>query len=155
MMSKAISRRQVFFSIGGVAAAGVGMTLMPGLAKASADDVQKAIAKLIGDAAPQDGGVSLDLPEIAENGNTVPVGFSVDSPMTANSYVKAVHLMADGNPAPEVISFTFTPQSGRAEASTRMRLAQTQNVIAFAEMSDGSVYRAAQSVKVTIGGCGG
>ena len=75
--------------------------------------------------------------------------------MTAENHVKAVHLMADGNPSPEVISFKFTPQSGRAEASTRMRLAQTQNVIAFAEMSDGSVYRAAQPVKVTIGGCGG
>ncbi|EKV27116.1 Sulfur oxidation protein SoxY [Caenispirillum salinarum AK4] len=155
MMSKAMSRRQVFFSIGGVAAAGVGMTLMPGLAKASPEEVQKAIKEMIGDTTPQEGKVSLDLPEIAENGNTVPVGVSVDSPMTQDSYVKAVHLMADGNPSPEVITFKFTPQSGRAEASTRMRLAQTQNVVAFAEMSDGSVYRAAQPVKVTIGGCGG
>lgn len=157
MMSQGISRRTAFFTIGGAAATAtaVAMTMVPRLAKASAEETEKAIKELIGDTTPQQGKVSLDLPEIAENGNTVPVGVSIDSPMTDDSYVKAVHIMADGNPSPEVITFHFTPQAGRAEASTRMRLSQTQNVIALAEMNDGSVFRAAQPVKVTIGGCGG
>ena len=75
--------------------------------------------------------------------------------MTADNYVKAVHLFADGNPTPAVASLYFTPMSGKAEASSRMRMAGTQNVVAVAEMSDGKVFRASQEVKVTIGGCGG
>ncbi len=99
--------------------------------------------------------IRLDLPEIAENGNTVPLKFEVVSPMTADNYVKAVHVFASGNPNPEIASFHFTPASGKAAASTRMRLAKTQQIIAVAEMSDGSVFRTSKEVKVTIGGCGG
>ena len=92
---------------------------------------------------------------LAENGNTVPVGFEVQSPMTGADHVKAVHLFAEGNPEPSVASIRFSPASGRAKAATRMRLAKTQNIVAVAEMSDGSVYMAKTEVKVTIGGCGG
>ena len=102
-----------------------------------------------------EGTIELDLPEIAENGNAVKVAFSIDSPMTADNYVKAVHVMADGNPTPDVASFNFTPAMGACSASTRMRLAKTQNIIVLAEMNDGSFKQAQATVKVTIGGCGG
>ena len=99
--------------------------------------------------------VSLTAPEIAENGNTVPIGVSVDSPMTADNYVRRVRILADGNPRAAVATMHFSPLSGSAEANTRMRLAKTQNIIAIAELSDGTYHMAKAAVKVTIGGCGG
>jgi sulfur-oxidizing protein SoxY len=125
-------------------------------ARADQKSVQESMMKLIGDRTPAEGTmIQLELPEIAENGNTVPMRFEVDSPMTADSYVKSVHVFADGNPRPDVASFHFTPASGKAAAATRMRLAKTQNIVAVVEMSDGKVYRKSKEVKVTIGGCGG
>ncbi|MBB1092288.1 thiosulfate oxidation carrier protein SoxY, partial [Rhodopseudomonas palustris] len=85
----------------------------------------------------------------------VPINVEVESPMTGADYVKAVHVFADGNPLPGIVSYKFTPACGKAAASTRMRLAQTQNIICIAEMSNGSLYSSKASVKVTIGGCGG
>ena len=85
----------------------------------------------------------------------VPVNVEVESPMTDADHVKTVHVFADGNPFPGVVSYRFTPACGKAAASTRMRLAQTQNIICIAEMSDGKLYMAKSNVKVTIGGCGG
>ena len=99
--------------------------------------------------------VTLTAPEIAENGNTVPISVSVDSPMTADNYVKRVRILADGNPRAAVATLHFSPMSGSAEANTRMRLAKTQNVVAIAELSDGTYHMAKAEVKVTIGGCGG
>jgi sulfur-oxidizing protein SoxY len=99
--------------------------------------------------------VKLDLPEIAENGNTVPITVSVDSPMTEQSYVSEVLIVGDGNPNGGMATFHFSPLSGVAEANTRIRLAATQNINAIAKMSDGSFYTASKQVKVTIGGCGG
>jgi sulfur-oxidizing protein SoxY len=116
---------------------------------------QELLSKLVGGKAAQAGKVTVRMPEIAENGNTVPVTVAVDSPMTPQSYVKAVHVVADDNPNPEVMSVYFTPASGKAELSTRMRLAKTQNVIAYAELSDGTVWSGKAEAKVTIGGCGG
>ncbi len=95
------------------------------------------------------------VPEIAENGLVVPIGVEVESPMTDADYVKAVHVFADGNPQPGVVSYQFTPACGKASAATRMRLAQTQDVICIAEMSNGDLFSAKANVKVTIGGCGG
>lgn len=126
--------------------AGVAATIaLPIRAMASADE---AIATFTGGAAVGDSGVSLTSPEIAENGNTVPV--SVDAPGAV-----AVMLLASGNPTPEVCTFGFGPLSGAQSASTRIRLAGTQDVIAVAKMADGSFARASNTVKVTIGGCGG
>jgi sulfur-oxidizing protein SoxY len=102
-----------------------------------------------------EGRVKLDVPQIAENGLVVPINLDVDSPMTEQDYVKTVHVFADGNPSPYVITYHFTPSNGRASASNRIRLAKTQNIIAVAEMSDGSLHMAKSEVKVTIGGCGG
>ena len=97
----------------------------------------------------------MDLPQIAENGNTVPLTIEIDSPMSDADHVKSVHIFAEGNPLPDVASIHFTPRCGVARASTRMRLAGTQNVVAVAELSDGRVVGAKTEVKVTIGGCGG
>jgi predicted secreted protein len=100
-------------------------------------------------------GITLRLPPIAENGNTVPLSVSVESPMTAADHVKAVHLFADKNPTPDLATFRMTPAMGRASADTRIRLGQTQDLIAVAETSDGKVFIARAEVKVTIGGCRG
>ena len=97
----------------------------------------------------------MDLPEIAENGNTVPFTINVDSPMTDKDYVKAIHVISTGNPQPGVATFHFIPQSGKAAVASRMRLARTQDIIALAELSDGRFMQTRRSVKVTIGGCGG
>jgi sulfur-oxidizing protein SoxY len=129
--------------------------LAPKMAMADEQAVAAEIKKLYGDKKFDNGKVKLDVPEIAENGLVVPVNVDVESPMTEADYVKAVHVFADGNPAPGVVSYRFTPACGKASASTRMRLAQTQNVICIAEMSNGNLYMAKSNVKVTIGGCGG
>ncbi len=149
-----VTRRHVLV-LTGAAAAVAGTGFLPSIAAADKAALDAAIKKTIGDANVQSGRITLDLPQIAENGNTVPIGVEVDSPMTANDYVKSVHIFAEGNPNPQVASLHFTPASGAAKASTRMRLLKTQNVVAVAEMSDGSVYRETVEVKVTIGGCGG
>ena len=104
---------------------------------------------------PVQGKVKLDLPEIAENGNTVPMTVTVESPMTEQSHVTDVLIVADENPRSGVVTFHFSPASGVAEANTRIRLAATQDVIAVAKMNDGSFFMASKQVKVTIGGCGG
>jgi sulfur-oxidizing protein SoxY len=104
---------------------------------------------------PHAGKVTLKAPEIAENGNAVPLTVSVESEMSEKSYVKAIYVAADGNPNPGVAVFEMTPLSGRAEVSLRVRLQQTEKIVAVAEMNDGSLYTASREVKVTIGGCGG
>ena len=149
-----LSRRQALKGVSAFALTLVAAGLLAPGAHADAAAVDAAIKKLV-KGTPEDGKIKLDLPQIAENGNTVPVAFEVDSPMSKDDYVKTVHLFAEGNPSPEVASFHFTPQSGMARASTRMRTAGTQNVVVVAEMSNGKVYMAKQQVKVTIGGCGG
>ena len=126
-----------------------------GMAFASAELAEEAYLEFTGGAEPELGRVTLDAPEIAENGNTVPISVSVDSPMTAGDHVESVLIVADGNPNPDVATFHFTALSGTAAATTRMRLAKTQNVIAVARMSDGSVFMDKKEIKVTIGGCGG
>ncbi len=148
-------RRRLLVGLGAGGLAVIGMTLVPRAVLADADSMAAAIKERIGDAAMRDGRIGLELPQIAENGNTVPIAFEIDSPMTEGDYVKAVHLFADKNPLPNIATFRFTPRSGKARASTRIRLIKTQNIWAVAEMSDGSVYMTKAEIKVTIGGCGG
>jgi sulfur-oxidizing protein SoxY len=119
--------------------------------QAAADD----IAKFTAGKTPEKGKISIELPEIAENGNTVPLSFSVDAPMTNADYVSEVLVVSEGNPNPGVATFHFTPLSGKAEASTRIRLAATQNIVVVAKTTGGKLYTAQKLVKVTIGGCGG
>ena len=148
-----LDRRQVLgVSAGALAAAALGTTVSPA---AAANDSADLIKKFTGGKTPVEGKVKLDLPEIAENGNTVPLTVSVESPMTEQSYVSDVLIVADGNPNGGMVTFHFSPASGVAEANTRVRLAATQNITAVARMNDGSFFTATRQVKVTIGGCGG
>lgn len=115
----------------------------------------QTVAALLGQAKAEEGKVNIDLPEIAENGNTVPYSVTVESPMTDADYVKAIHVLSTGNPSPTIASYRFTPASGKASVSSRMRLAKTQDIVSIAELSNGKFLMGKRTVKVTIGGCGG
>ena len=151
-MTSRFNRREAL-TIGAGAVAFV--TLLPSSAAFAKNNIDEAIAKFTGGKTPATGRIKLDVPEIAENGNTVPMTVTVESPMTAQSYVSDVLIVADGNPNAGVATFHFTPATGVAEANTRIRLAETQNVTAVAKMNDGSFFQVTKQVKVTIGGCGG
>lgn len=118
---------------------------LPRMVHAATEDV---IADFTGGAEIGDGGITLTAPEIAENGNTVPI--EVDAPGAT-----AILVLAAGNPTPNVATFNFGPMAGAQFAATRIRLAGTQDVVAIAQLPDGSFVQARQEVKVTIGGCGG
>jgi sulfur-oxidizing protein SoxY len=137
-----LSRREaIALGLGSVAASMLPMPLL-------ADAAEDAIAAFTGGAAIGTTGVTLTAPEIAENGNTVPV--SVSAPGAS-----AIMLLATGNPTPAVATFKFGPAAGSQNAATRIRLAKTQKVIAIAQLADGTFAQAESTVKVTIGGCGG
>ena len=154
MENQAASLHRRTFVMGATATVAV-LAAGTSLAQDAAPSWEEAVKKILGDAKPIDGKMLLDMPEIAENGNTVPFTVSVDSPMSDADHVKAVHIVSTGNPQAAVVTFHFTPESGKASAASRMRLARTQEVIALAELSDGKVLQARKTVKVTIGGCGG
>jgi sulfur-oxidizing protein SoxY len=145
------SRREVL----AVSAAGAVALGLPAQVKATSQEADDMVKKLIGGAMVKEGKVQLKLKDVAESGAAEPVAVSVDSPMSAADHVKAIHVVAEGNPAPGVSSWFLTPRSGKAEVAFRMRLAKTQVVRAYAVMSDGSVWMTKQEIKVTIGGCGG
>ena len=119
--------------------------LMPFRAVAAAED---DIAAFTGGADVGSDGITLIAPEIAENGNTVPIEVSAPGAV-------AIMVLATGNPTPAVATFNFGPLAASQFAATRIRLAGTQDVVAIAKMPDGSFVQASQEVKVTIGGCGG
>ena len=147
-----LHRRQVMaIGTGAVAA----MILGPVVPALAANDSADLINKFTGGKTAAEGRIKLDLPEIAENGNTVPMTVMVESPMSEQSHVTDVLIVADGNPRAGIVTLHFSPASGVAEANTRIRLAATQNIIAVAKMNDGSFFTATKQVKVTIGGCGG
>lgn len=153
-----LSRRA--FLVAGVAAAALAAAL-PALAGAVGSTLEQteqfkdAFAKIVGQATPVEGKITVDLPETAENGNFVPVSILIDSPMTDADHVKAIHLLSTGNPFAHVATFRLSPLNGLAKVQTRMRLARTQDVVVLAEMSDGTLAIATTLVKVTIGGCQG
>ena len=153
MLSSRLDRRR--FTLGGAAGVAVASLPLALLAQDAGEGWEQAVRKVLGDAKPIEGKVLIDLPEIAENGNTVPFTVSVDSPMSETDYVKAVHIIATANPQPGVATFRFSPLSGKANVASRMRLAKTQDVIAIAELGDGRFLMSKRNVKVTIGGCGG
>lgn len=137
------------------ALAGIVAALAPRMAVADEKAVAAEMKRLFGDKALGQGRITLDVPQIAENGLVVPISVDVESPMTPDDHVKTVHVFADGNPLPGICTYRFTPGCGKASAATRMRLAQTQNIIVVAEMSNGQLFSQKAEVKVTIGGCGG
>ena len=121
------------------------VTVLPFRANAAVDDL---IADFTGGASVTEGGIDLIAPEIAENGNTVPIEVGADD-------AQSIMVLAAGNPTPPVATFNFGPLAGAQRASTRIRLAGTQDLIAVAKMADGSFMQTSATVKVTIGGCGG
>ncbi len=145
--------RRTLMMAGG--AATIAALLAPRLAVAAPAQVEAEIQKLYAGRPLAEGKIKFDLPSIAENGLVVPLGVEVESAMTDADNVKALHVFADGNPNPSVASFFFTTMMPKAAVQVRMRLAQTQNIVAVAEMADGKLYTLKREVKVTIGGCGG
>ncbi len=117
------------------------------------NNMPEVIRRLAGGAQINPGKVKITLPPLVENGHLVPLTVSVESPMTATDYVKAIHVFTDKNPLPEVISFYLGPQAGRATFSTRVRLADSENAIAIAQMSDGSLWSDRVYVVVTTAAC--
>ncbi|WP_431284809.1 thiosulfate oxidation carrier protein SoxY [Humitalea sp. 24SJ18S-53] len=129
------------------------LVLLPWLALAEAEPLAEAIRAQIGDAEPEEGGIALRTPTIAENGGQVPLTVLVDSPQTAAEHVTAIHVFATRNPTPGVATFRLTPLLARAEVQTRIRLAEHQAIIVLAQMNDGTVRRATAEIRVTTGGC--
>ena len=123
------------------------------IAFASPDQAKLAIQTLVGDKIVQTGRVILDIPPLIENGNSVVMTLQVESPMTQQDYVKAVHVLAEGNPLPHILSAYFTPRSGRAQVMSRVRLAENQRVWAIAQMSNGSFWRGYADTLVTTSAC--
>ena len=150
-MDRATSRREF---LGGVAAGlglGAVVTVVP--AHATPQEMQEAIRKIVGSAPVTKGRVKLELPPLSENGNVVPLTVSVESPMTAADHVRAIHVFTEKNPQPEVATFRMGPRAGRARVSTRIRLADTQAVVAICELSDGSFWSDRAAVVVTLAAC--
>jgi sulfur-oxidizing protein SoxY len=149
-MRRQVSRREFL-----AAAGGVGLALVAGgrPAHATPAAMQEAIRRVVGAAAVTAGRVTLDIPPLVENGNTVPLAVAVESPMTGADHVKAIHLFTEKNPQPDVATFRLGPRAGRARVATRIRLADTQTVVAIAELSDGSVWSASADVVVTLAAC--
>lgn len=145
------SRRAVL--LGAAGTVGAASLFVVRHAEATPATMKAAIHRVIGELPVTMGKVTLDIPPLVENGNTIAMTVSVDSPMTATDHVKAIHVFNEKNPQPDVISVHFGPRAGRAAFSTRIRLADTQTVVAIAEMSDGSLWSDSVDVIVTIAAC--
>ncbi len=147
------TERRDFLKVAGASA--VATAVLPMAANATPQAASDAIAKAFPGKTLMEGRIEMVLPEIAENGGTVPVSVSVESPMQPDDYVKSVHIFSEGNPMADVAAYYFSPNNGKADMSLRIRMLQSQTVIAVAEMSNGDVYKQSKQIKVTLGGCGG
>jgi sulfur-oxidizing protein SoxY len=145
----AIATRRQFLA----AAGSVGLALAVRPAEATPASMKQAIRQIVGEAAVKPGKIKLDLPPLVENGNSVAMSVTVDSPMTAKDHVKAIHVFTEKNPQPNIISVQLGPRAGKAEIQTRVRLADTQSVIAICEMSDDSFWSDTVDVIITLGAC--
>ena len=133
--------------------AGAGALLVVRPAKATPASMAAAIREVTGQAEAKPGKIKLNIPPLVENGNSVAVTISVDSPMTATDHVKSMHIFTEKNPQSNVISVKLGPRAGKAEVSTRIRLADTQSVIAICELSDGTFWSDKVDVILTISAC--
>ncbi len=138
---------------GAIAGTGIVAFLRIGSARATPASMKEAIRNVVGEAQVNKGKVHIDVPVLVDNGNAVSLTIEVESPMTPTDYVKAIYVFNELNPLPNVISAYFGPRSGHAKLSTRFRLADTQTIIAIAEMSDGSFWSASADVVVTLQAC--
>ncbi len=152
--SDASSRRDFLTrAAGALAGAGALQALAIDRASATPETMQAEIRKIVGDAKVNQGRVELDIPQLVENGNTVPMVVKIDSPMTEADHVREIHVFNEKNPQPHVISIKLGPRAGRGIVSTRIKLADTQKVIAIARMSDGTFWSGSADVIVTIAAC--
>ncbi len=148
------TRRDVLAGAGALAG---GLTIGAGPAPAqnesSPAELEAAVRAIIGQSQINDGKVRLEVPPLVENGNAVPMKITVDSPMTEKDHVKAIHVFAGKNKQPNVISVRLGPRSGKPEMQTRIRLADTQDILALAELSDGTIWRGTANVIITLSAC--
>lgn len=146
--------RRAFLVLAGSLAATPALGQLPpnieALRRAALDD---AIRGVVGSATPRAGRVKLDLPPLIDNGNSVPITVTVESPMTPEDHVRAIHLFTEKNPQPNVLQARLGPRAGRARISTRARIADSGRVIAIAAMSDGSFWSDTVSVVVILSAC--
>jgi sulfur-oxidizing protein SoxY len=153
-MDRQTSRREFLKAAGGAAAGlGLGSVIAVAPAPATPAEMHEAIRKVVGGARVTPGRVKLDLPPLIENGNAVPLTVTIDSPMTEAEHVRAVHVFTEKNPQPNVVSFHLGPRAGRAKMATRVRLADSQNVVAICELSDGSFWSDSAGIVVTLAAC--
>jgi sulfur-oxidizing protein SoxY len=152
MTANDLSRRDVLKQAAGAALIG-GAAMAAAPATATPAAMEAAIRKVVGTAAVKPGRVKLDLPPLVESGNSVTVAVAVDSPMTASDYVRAIHIFNEKNPQPNVISVRLGPRAGKAVLSTRLRLSDTQDIVAIAELSDGTFWSDRAAAIVTLGAC--
>jgi sulfur-oxidizing protein SoxY len=147
------TRRKFLGLAGGAAVLGAVpiVTLRP--AEATPAMLTSAIRNVVGEAVVRTGRVKLEVPPLVENGNTVPMTVSVQSPMTAEDHVKSIHVFNEKNPQPNIGNFYLGPQAGRAQVSTRIRLADSQKIVAIARLSDDSFWSATVDVVVTLAAC--
>jgi sulfur-oxidizing protein SoxY len=147
------TRRQILLLACGALATGAQAQLTPNIAALRRAALDEAVRKVLGGAQARPGRVKLDLPPLIENGNSVPLTVSVQSPMTAADHVKAIHVFTEKNPQPNVIVAYIGPRAGRAALTTRARIADTGTVMAIAQMSDGSFWSDRVEVIVTLSAC--
>jgi sulfur-oxidizing protein SoxY len=154
MRQKLKTTRRKFLHLAGQAtlASAIPIVTLRG-AEATPAMLASAIRNLVGEAPVHTGKVKLDIPPLVENGNTVPMTVSVASPMTADDYVKSIHVFNEKNPQPNIGNFYIGPWAGRAQVSTRIRLADSQKVVAIAHLSDGSFWSVSADVVVTLAAC--
>ncbi|HEU5272550.1 MAG TPA: SoxY-related AACIE arm protein [Xanthobacteraceae bacterium] len=150
-MEKDATRRDVL--VAGLGAGLVAVLTKIEPAAATPATMQRAIRQVVGEAPVRKGKVTIEVPALVENGNTVALAIQVDSPMTEQDHVKAIHVFNEKNPLPNVISARLSPRAGRARIATRFRLADTQTITAIAELSDGSFWSASADVIVTLQAC--
>ena len=135
-------------------ASGAALALWYVPAIATPENLTEAIKRAFGSQHIQPGRVKIEIPQIAENGNVVPVTITVESPMTADDYVKRIHLFSEHNPLPDIVEFDLGPDNGIARVSTRIRLAKSQNVVVVAALNDDTLWSAQALIEVPVSGCG-
>jgi sulfur-oxidizing protein SoxY len=152
-LPKTLSRRQWLKRLRNLTVLAIGTWFSPMTVFAKKEEADSVIMAITGGAAIKDGRVTLVIPPLVENGNLVVLKVSVDSPMTENDYVKVIHVVAEGNPLPNIFTAFLTPRSGTANITTRVRLADSQRVWAIAQMSDGSFWQGYAETLVTLSAC--
>jgi sulfur-oxidizing protein SoxY len=145
------SRRELLIGAGAIAGGSLLVSMRP--ADATPASLRAAIRNVLGDVEIGKGKVTLDIASLVENGNAVPMTVAVESPITPTNYVKAIHVFNEKNPQPNIISIHLGPRAGKASISTRIRLADSQRVVAIAQMSDGSIWSDEVNVIVTLAAC--